>query len=105
MIVELADVAYVRLIRPAECRLLRHLMDAGTWVPKKELLDALYGHRADGGPLGANNTMAVHICRLRKLLKPGFYVTNIHGRGFQLEATESALAKAMLEQVADRLAA
>ena len=105
MIVELIDVAFVSRLRPFERRVLRHLMDSGTWVSRDSLIDAMYGHREDGGPLCADNTLSVHIHRIRKALQPGFYIAVAWGHGYRIEATEEALVGTLLSQVSEKLAA
>lgn len=68
------DPAVVELfvqLRPTERAIFQALaMRIGQWVPSAELLDALYGEDAEGGPETAACILSQYISRLRQKLVP-----------------------------------
>jgi len=74
-----------------EAMLLRHLMDiAPRKVATESLVDALYGHREDGGPESALNQVRVLVHYLSKKLKPAFCIDGRYSRnGYSLKFTET----------------
>lgn len=72
---------------PAEITVFAELFNArGRRVTKAELVDAMYGHRADGG---ANNTDRMIYSEMnhlrRKLAATRFRIVNNHSLGYRLE--------------------
>ncbi len=78
---------YYRSCPGAQPVILRELMDNGL-VPVDRLIDVIWGHALDGGPLFAYRAVHVAICHLRKRLRPGWHIINRHGRGYELQYTE-----------------
>lgn len=58
-------------LQPQEAVVLRHLLDRGA-ASREQLIRALYGHRADGGPLYAHKLVDFYIYRVRRRLAPGW---------------------------------
>lgn len=84
--------------------ILRHLMDTGTWVSTQEMAEVIWGHREDGGPLNARDSVAVLVGALRKRLRPGFHIESMMGRGsfgYRLVVDETVI----LDRIARTLAA
>lgn len=72
-------------LTPQEGVLLRHLIDHyGERLRKDELVDAVFGHREDGGPISVRGNIRVLVCRLRKKLRPGWEIYSRKRRGFWL---------------------
>ena len=78
----LDDVAYQGLLTPSQRIILRHLIDAIWPASLVEMMDALYGHREDGGPI--DSTLRTHIDNTRKRLRPSFFIECFHGMGWRL---------------------
>ena len=97
----LDDVAYHGLLSASQSVLLRHLMDAGCNVPKADLAEALWGHRADGG--GVDTTICCFMAQLRPQLRPGFRIESRRGFGYRLVIDEEALERALIAKVAEML--
>lgn len=56
----------------------------GAAVPMSDLIEALYGHRADGGVVTARETVCTYISNLQKKLPADFVIENIWGFGYRL---------------------
>jgi DNA-binding response OmpR family regulator len=55
---------------PIQIRVVEQLLrNFGSWVPRKELIDFAFADDPDGGPLDANNFMAVTVNRIRRRLR------------------------------------
>ncbi|HDZ73184.1 MAG TPA: winged helix family transcriptional regulator [Aurantimonas coralicida] len=65
-------------------RLLAVLRSArGAWVRTGDLVDAIYGDRADGGPVTADTIVRVWAYTLRRRLPDGIMGSR-QGRGYRL---------------------
>ncbi len=54
-------------------------------ISNDEMVEALWGHRSDGGPVQAEQQIAVRIMALRTSLpKMGLRVENLHGQGYRI---------------------
>lgn len=84
-------------------RLLRKLIDSGQPVTVDELIDALWGHCSDGGPLTAENNVKVYISRLRKNLRPGVRIISDQNRRYVLEISREFAERTLLDTVAKKL--
>ena len=68
------DDILVRRVAP-QCRIiLRDIIDMDGQATKDRLIDQLYGHREDGGPLWADLVLANRLHYLRKSLRPEFKI-------------------------------
>ena len=84
-------------------RILRHLIDSSHLVTFEELIDLIWGHQEDGGPLTAENGLKVEISQIRKNLKPGVRIKSYFGRGYRLEITKEFAECHLLKLVARKL--
>lgn len=66
-----------------EAVVLRHLMDRGI-ANRDQLVDALYGHREDGGPLTAPKLVDFYVYRIRRWLNPGWTLQRVGPSCWQL---------------------
>lgn len=65
------DALMLGQLAPIELTILRVLASyPGAWATTARLLEAIYGHRSDGGPISARQSLIVRICHLRKKMKP-----------------------------------
>jgi hypothetical protein len=64
-------------LRPQE-RIIAWRLTEERLLAATELVNALYGHRTDGGPLTARRIVCLHICQLRKKVP-----VQIHREGFR----------------------
>ena len=69
----LKDVAYPEKLSGYQRALLEYLC-AGGHGTNQQLADWLYAHRADGGPLTAEQTVGVMLHRIRRKLRPGWRI-------------------------------
>ena len=82
------DGGYVHTT-PVERAIIWRLMLAreGLRLEMRELIEAAWGHRSDGGPLAARIGIAVNLSRIRKALRSSAAPMNIanapRGRGFR----------------------
>ncbi len=89
--------------RPRGRKILRRLIDSGQVVTFEELIDLIWGHREDGGPLQVDNVIKVEITALRKGLKPGVRIRSHYGQGYKLEVSKDFAERHVLERVARKL--
>lgn len=75
----------------SERAVLSRLIEArGAWVSMENMIDTLYGDRADGGPDRANKTVQCHISKLRKRMSDTpWKVTNERFLGYRLVRKEA----------------
>ena len=91
----------------SEARVLACLL-ARTFCTKDTLMAALY--RDDGRDEPEIKIVDVFICKVRKKLKPfGVFIDTVWGQGYRLDEAnkhlvKEALARGVVQQVADRLA-
>ena len=87
----LSDVTTIYLI-PSEQIVLREFMDR-PYASTVQLVDALYGDRADGGPEYASRCVYVWICLLRGKLVPPWGIESVKRRfGYELRSHSSSIA-------------
>lgn len=66
-----------------EARIVAALIKTGRPLTVEYLYDVLWGDDKDGGPLGVEQNIRTHICRIRgKLKKLSFGIENIYGKGY-----------------------
>lgn len=70
-----------RPVSALQQRVVDALFEAGAVMTRRELVDRVYGHQSNGGPLNAEYMIAVSILRLRKR---GFPIWSIGHRGYML---------------------
>ena len=64
----------------------RLLTASGRMVPRRMLLDEMYGDDPDGGALSAEKVLHLVVHRLRKAVAPhGYRIENAWGRGYRLK--------------------
>lgn len=77
-------------LAPIEFKILFVLCAAGGVVSSEQLLELLYGERADGGPIYAATALSVRICRMRrKVAKFGISIEPWYGIGLRVSASHS----------------
>ena len=95
MFVLLEDVADFKRRRGPKSRraqqLLRHLMDHPGWVPRDEVESLIWGEDESGGPENISKALDLALWRLRKYLRPGFYVERRKGFGCRFTFDEGAI--------------
>lgn len=74
------------------CLLVKHPLCS--W---EQLVDWMYGHRADGGPADPQKNIEVYACSLRKALAPyRVQIRVLYGEGYYIEATIKPKLRALL---------
>jgi len=68
---------------PAQAVILRELIDNRRAFIER-LIHCVWGHDPDGGPLSAQRIIHLHIFHLRKRLRPGWRIRNVHGQAYEL---------------------
>ena len=63
--------------------IMRHLIDVGS-VTYRDIIDQLWGHDPEGGPLYAQRIISIYVWKLRKCLRPGWGIRTNDGQGFAL---------------------
>lgn len=82
----LSDVVTIPLTE-SEAIILREIIDRGR-VHLFKLVDALYGHKEDGGPYHPKKVIGLHIESIRRKLKPNFILDNVPNFGFMLMTSD-----------------
>jgi len=81
----------------ASMRVIAWRLVEGRRTPVDELIDALWGDCADGGPLTADNCIKVHVCRLRRQLREfGIPIRVIYKFGYLVPAEHLFALRAVL---------
>ena len=71
-------------LQPQQFRVLAVLLEFGDRIGVPSLIDALYGHRTDGGPLFAGTIVQMYVHQLRPLLAPlGIGIDAVYRRGYR----------------------
>ena len=77
------EFRYYRGRVPAQAVILRELIDTKRAFIER-LIHCVWGHDADGGPLCAQRIIHLQIFHLRKRLRPGWSIRNVHGQAYEL---------------------
>lgn len=74
-------------LAPNQWRIMAALIAArGALVSREAIVDLLWGHCEDGGPLGAHGAIRVHLSKARKRIASlGLLIVNQHGGGYAAE--------------------
>ncbi len=67
----------------AQAVILRELIDNDRAFIER-LINCVWGQDADGGPLCAQRIIHLHVSHLRKRLRPGWRIRNVHGQAYEL---------------------
>lgn len=95
----IAEIERLRAGRPPtsdrltaqQIEILRRLVrGGGAWVTRAMLVDHLYGERDDGGPEGAERTIDVQLCRVRKVVG-AHAIGTLYGVGYRVVDMPRAL--------------
>ena len=65
-------------------KILTRLLLSGKEVHREVMIQAIWGHRPDGGPMDADGTVAQHLSNLRRKLRNGFELISIPWTGAYL---------------------